>query len=366
MKIVSTSYTYTPEFSTPESWLQRISFYTGILDNLAHRYEVESIEQINYSGSKKQQNVQYHFLNTRSSYPYFPWKLHRFIKKLQPNVVLVNGLIFPLQILQLRWMLGKNTRILVLHRGEKPFAGIKRILQIWADKSINAYLFTSAELGKEWISNGNIRSSRKIHEVIQASSVFIKNDKELARQQLKLEAGPVYLWVGRLDANKDPLTVVGAFLQFYNIYPSAKLYMIYQTEELLEEVNEIIGRYQVNEKAISFVGKVPHKQLETWFNAADFIVSGSHHEGSGIAICEAMSCGCIPIVTNIYSFSKMTGPGRCGFLYEPGNGEELLNLLKHSVQLDLDTESKKVLKQFNEELSFKAIANKISKLVALT
>src|SRR5436190_7312463 len=172
MKIVSTSYTNTPGFSDPRAWLKRINFYTGILEELAKHYEVESIEQINYSGKLEQRGVQYHFPDLRGSKFYFPWQLHNFIKGLNPDIVFVNGLIFPLQIIQLRLKLGRRVKIIVLHRGEKPFGGIKGFLQKLADKMINAYLFTSAEFGKEWKRPGNISDQKKIYEVIQASSVF--------------------------------------------------------------------------------------------------------------------------------------------------------------------------------------------------
>ena len=116
-------------------------------------------------------------------------------------------------------------------------------------------------------------------------------------------------------------------------------------------------------KSDQLVGKVPHHQLQSWYNSAIFIISGSHYEGSGIAVCEAMSCGCIPVVTNIMSFRKMTGPGKCGFIYEPGNEQELLEVLLQTRELDIEKERTKVLAQFKAELSFEAIAGKIDRVI---
>src|SRR6187549_3768682 len=103
MKIVSTSYINTASFSDPGQWLERIDFYTGILEELAKQNEVDSIEQINYNGELDRKGVKYHFLDFKKPRLYFPRRLHGFIKKLKPDVVLVNGFIFPLQIMQLRW-----------------------------------------------------------------------------------------------------------------------------------------------------------------------------------------------------------------------------------------------------------------------
>ncbi len=369
MKIVSTSYTNTPEFNDPAAWLERISFYTGILEELAKQYEVESIEQINYSGELKRNGVLYHFLNYKKRKLHFPWSLHRHIKKIKPDVVFVNGFIFPLQIIQLRMKLGKSVKIIVLHRGEKPYRGLRGYFQKLADKMVNGYFFTSAAFGKEWTQFGNISEQKKIYEVIQASSVFYPQDKISARSALQIDGSPIFLWVGRLDKNKDPLTVVKAFLQFVAFQPMAKLYVIYQTETLLNEVKDLIRSVPKAEEAIKLIGKIPHRQLQNWYNAADFVISGSHHEGSGIAVSEAMSCGCIPVLTDIISFRKMTGQGpqdsvsKCGLLYEPGNGEELLRILLQTTELDIEKEKSKTLQQFNTELSFGAIAKKINNII---
>jgi len=360
MRIVSTSYSKTEEFNDPQAWLKRINFYTGILDGLARNNEVFSIERINYEGAYQQNAVQYHFIKLQKKVVHFPWRMHRLIKKLRPDVVLVNGLIFPLQIIQLRLFLGKKTKIIVFHRAEKPFTGIKRNLQQLADGCINAYLFTSFAFKKAWEKNIDIA---KIHEVIQASSAFEATNKSEARKQTGITGYPVFLFVGRLDANKDPLTVVSAFCDFLKQQPHARLYLIYQEEHLLQEVIDLIGSNEAGE-SIFLVGKVPHYQMQYWYNSAEFIISGSHYEGSGVSVSEAMSCGCIPIVTDIPSFQSMTGSGKCALFFEPGNEQELLAALSKAGKMDINTVKAKVLEQFRRELSFEAIANKINSIVS--
>jgi glycosyltransferase involved in cell wall biosynthesis len=360
VKIVSTSYSKTTEFSDPQKWLERVSFYTGILEELAKAHEVTSIERINYYGGVDQNGVHYFFFRQKKKVTRFPFRMHRFIKQLNPDVVFVNGFIFPLQIIQLRLKLGKAVKIIVVHRAEKPFKGVKRYLQKLANKCVDAYLFTSSGFGNEWKRNITVQ---KIHEVIQASSVFHSMDRTEAKKVTYVKGSPVFLWAGRLDANKDPVTVVKSFIKFLSVKPTAKLYMIYQSEELLQKVRILIQADSNTKNGIILVGKIRHQQMQSWYCSADFIISGSHYEGSGIAVCEAMSCGCIPIVTNIISFRKMTGPGKCGLLYEPGNEEELLNVLLKTKELDIEKEKGKVLQQFKEELSFEAIGQKIEQVI---
>lgn len=361
MKIVSTSYVNTNSYDDPNKWLDRISFYTGLLEELAKQHHIDSIEQINYSGKLIRNGVTYHFLDFKKQKLYFPIRLHRYIKNLTPDVVFVNGFVFPLQIIQLRKAVGKNVKVIVLHRAEKPFTGLKYYLQKIADRSVDAYLFVSDEFGQEWIKKGIVENKEKIHEVIQSSSSFFPKSKEVSKKILDLSGDPVFLWVGRLDKNKDPITVVKAFANFLSFQPSAKLYMIYQDDKLATEVRKLINAD--NKDAIILVGKIEHQQLQLWYNAADYFISGSHYEGSGIAVCEAMSCECIPILTNIISFRRMTGPNKCGFLYEAGNADELLTILSKTKEINIEIERKKTLEQFKQELSFEAIAKKITKVI---
>ena len=139
--------------------------------------------------------------------------------------------------------------------------------------------------------------------------------------------------------------------------------MIYQDDQLLPEVKALINANDKTKNAVILVGKVEHRQLQTWYNAADFFISGSHYEGSGIAACEAMSCGCIPVLTNIISFRRMTGPGKCGLLYDAGNAEQLFSVLLNTNEINGKIEMEKTLKQFNDELSFEAIAKKITRVI---
>jgi hypothetical protein len=59
----------------------------------------------------------------------------------------------------------------------------------------------------------------------------------------------------------------------------------------------------------------------------------------------------------------MTGKGKCGMLYEPGNDKSLLEVLLRTKEMDIENERVKVLQQFKEELSFKAIAKKIELVI---
>ncbi|MBV9986079.1 MAG: glycosyltransferase family 4 protein, partial [Chitinophagaceae bacterium] len=320
MKFVFTGYVRSSGFARPEDWLKRLAAYFGVLEALAGRHEVISIEQIGYTGSMEQKGVQYRFMEFGTGrILFFPFRLHRFIKHQKPDIVLVHGIEFPLQVLQLRWKLGKTVKILVQSHSNRIPGGYKALLQRLADKHIDAYLFTSHTTGNAWADRQLIRDRRKIRELMVGSSVFIPADRKSARDRLGIPQDiSLFLWAGRLDKNKDPMTVIKAFLRFVAQEQRAKLYFIYQTNDLKAELEKYLRQHDAT-AAVTLVGKVEHEAMADWFSSADYFISGSAKEVFGAAVVEAMSCGCIPILSDIPSFRRIVADGDCGFLFRQGS-----------------------------------------------
>jgi len=356
MKIAFVTYNQTIAFNDPYDWLQRIEAYTGVLESLVAYHTIISIEQINYKGIFTHNGVQYIFFKSQKRTSFI--NINRYLKKLSPDFVIIHGLSYPLQVLHLKKLVHNRTKIVVQHHAEKPFTKFL-LFQKLADKFIDAYLFTSSELAQDWLDKIIISSKEKIWDIMEASSIFKPIDRSVAIQRTGTPGENVYLFVGRLDENKDPRTLVKAFIQFLEYNSSAHLYLIYHETDLLHELkNCVVANNRSNQ--IHFIGKVPHAEMLYWFNSADFIISTSHYEGSGIAVCEAMSCGCIPILTKIPSFKKMTNNSDCGLLFEKGNVPDLLNVLLQTQSMNVEEERRKVLEQFEKNLSFNAIANQLN------
>ena len=104
------------------------------------------------------------------------------------------------------------------------------------------------------------------------------------------------------------------------------------------------------------------KDLEFFYNDAHYFILGSHREGSGYALCEAMACGCVPIVTKISSFEKMTDNGDCFYLFDPGNAQQLKGILLNLKNDEWQMKHLKVLKKFEKDLSPEAIGNGIREI----
>ena len=359
IKLIDCCFDFLPAFDKPGQVPERYRESYGYTDFIRKWMDAAVVGHINYEGEKMIGDIPYVFFKGRRGFFHIPFKTLRYIKKQQPEVVLTQGLIFPLQVIALHLTLGKRCRIITQHHGEKPFPGIKRIFQQWADRCTNAYLFTASENAHPWIARRIICDKNKCHEVLEASTYFKPMEKEMSRQRLGMPGTDNFLWVGRLHANKDPLTVLHGFEKYLTQNAAAKLYMIYQGEDLIREVNAFISRSHLLREAVFLKGEVPHEALPCWYSAADFYISGSHEEGSGYALLEAMACGCIPVVTDIPSFRKITGEGKYGLLYPPGNAGALCMLLCSLEDVDKDKLSLAVRNYFSEALSFESIARQV-------
>ena len=302
------------------------------------------------------ENIKYIFFKKRNRMFSIPIKTLKYLRKQEYKIILVQGFIFPFQLILLKIFLPKKAKIIVQHHGELPFSGIKSILQKISLQKIDACIFTSIENSHIWKEKKLISASCPCFEVLEASTDFKwLNKKDALKKELGMADQFNYLWVGRLNINKDPITVIRAFSKYHKLNPVARLYMIYQDNSLLTQITEFVSTQNLS-SVIQLIGSVPHYELEKWLNAADFYISGSHKEGSGYALIEAMACGCIPIVTDIPSFRKITENGSFGFLYEPGNENHLLLKLKQASVIDRISFSNEIVEHFNSKLSYASIA----------
>ena len=76
-----------------------------------------------------------------------------------------------------------------------------------------------------------------------------------------MRGSPAVLWVGRLNANKDPLTVLDGFERSLAWLPDAALTMIYSTDELLGQVRLRVAGAPALRARVHLVGAVPRERI---------------------------------------------------------------------------------------------------------
>jgi glycosyltransferase involved in cell wall biosynthesis len=165
------------------------------------------------------------------------------------------------------------------------------------------------------------------------------------------------LCVGRLNANKDPLTVLQGFARFAETHPQATLTFVYGASDLEGALRDAVRRTS-SASRVTLAGAVPHGTLEAVYAAADIFVLGSRREGSGYAALEAMACGVVPVLTDIPSFRWLTDDGRIGALWDVGDPVSLGDALARVASSDLQAHRRAAKARFDEHFSWSAIGRR--------
>ena len=338
--------------------LKKHSHSLGYLQHLPENYDPIAVQRADFNDTFCDRNVRFVVVKGASVLP-APVSLTACLESLKPDVLLLHSFNHAWQLLWLRRSLPAKTKILVQNHAELPF---RHPLKLWvqrrAARHVSGFLFVSKDQAEPWIQRRIVQPHHKVYEVMEGSTTFGLKDRAQCRRDLNLPGGSIFLWVGRLDSNKDPLTILRAFHLLKRLGHAFTLYMVFNANPLEAEATRFIRENDLGAQ-VKLIGAVEHGDLEDWYNAADYFILGSHHEGSGFALGEALACGCVPMVTSIPSFRTMTNNGSLGWLFEPGDAGQLLDILVRAVGMNTELRRPEVRSFFEKELSHEAIARKI-------
>lgn len=231
---------------------------------------------------------------------------------------------------------------------------IRKLVYKFSLKKVEGVLFAAEGLEKEWVRQ-SIIPSNKCFIVMENSSDFRIADRGISREKTQMTGTPVFLWVGNLNQNKDPFTVIKAFSKIVNHFPEAKLYMIFRFDDLKIEVEELIKTCSLQNQIV-LLGSKKREELHYYYNSSDYMLAASYKEGSGYSVIEAMSCGVVPILSDIPSFRRLTGNGTVGKIFETGNAESLYGAVLEITEKPVVEQREKTLQYFQNYNSFQALA----------
>ena len=366
MRIVQANAVFDPTAKTPAELLAMYHTLTEWSVAVAEAgATVSVVQRFRSAGRIEQDGIPYEFvsdadrpwLSTKAA----PAEFIRAIAQQSPDVVHVNGLIFPALVAGIRAAVGPRTAIVVQHHGgDFPIRG-SGIIGMFQRRdwrrglsAADALSFTAREQVQPWQSAGVIGNQRVL-EIIEAGTTIRRVARERARAALAVSGSPVILWVGRLTTNKDPLAVLDGLERALPQMPGSQVLMVFGDDTLLESVEQRVRDSEVLRAAVTLHGRIAHDEMPNFYSAADIFVSGSDSEGSGYALIEAMSSGVVPVVTDIPSFRSVAGD--CGQRWAAGDASALANALLTAAK-DLETARGAVAERFDRVLSWGAIAKR--------
>ena len=285
---------------------------------------------------------------------YAPWRLTRAVKALRPDVIHVNGLGFPFHT---RALCALGPPVLVQDHADPPESRM-RGLRRWGLAKIAGVAFTASEQAAPFLENGSLRPGTPVFSILESSTHFRDGEREEARVATGLYGHPAILWVGHLNANKDPITILEAFARASPGLPDAHLWYCYQHAPLLEHLRAKLAADPELSARVHLLGAVPHKQVELLCRAADFFVLGSGRESCGYALLEALACGATPIVSDIPAFRALTADGAIGALCKTGDVDAFAHAMGTLSGHPPEALRAKAVLHFKSELSFPALGRK--------
>jgi glycosyltransferase involved in cell wall biosynthesis len=240
------------------------------------------------------------------------------IASLAPDVFHVHGFGFPEDVLTLA-RLAPRTPILLQHHADQVPRFWRR--SAWRDgmRAAAGLAFTGAEQVKPFTQAGAVDARTRIFDIPESTSRFTPGEQAEARRESGLSGNPCLLWVGHLNANKDPLAVLDGVSAASAQLPGLKLWCCFGTAPLMSAVQSRIAGDPALRDRVTLMGAVPHATVETLMRAADVFVLGSHVEGSGYSVIEALACGLPAVVTDIPSFRALLAGSGAGELWAPGD-----------------------------------------------
>ena len=351
------------EVRSPEALIDRYRSTNGVWEAVARDgVEVTVFQRFGSAATIDHRGVRYQFVadRHRTILPawMYPRALHHAAIAAECDVYHINSY-FPLQSAILRRQIRASAAIVHQDHAALPRTGLRRLWDRALLRHADGFVFVSGLQGAPWAEAGVIRSPDLVHEAMEGSTGFTP-ERTGKQTPGGMEGDPTVLWVGRLNHNKDPLVALAGFREALRDNPRARLYIIAHETDLADAVRAQIEADSLQD-AVQMPGAFPHEAMEDWYRAADYFLLGSHKEGSGFALAEAMACGVVPVVTDIPSFRKMTGDGRAGYLWEPGNAASCAAALRRAFAQPRDEGSRAARAQFEAHLSFDAIARDLLK-----
>ena len=204
----------------------------------------------------------------------------------------------------------------------------------WMNRSLKAvdHHFPVSHYTKSLLGSRSIAESlTTVHPNGTSPDDFFPKDCSGFKKELGLEGKIVVLTVARILKSKG----------FENVFHAVKTlqsrgrnvhYLIVGDGPDRMEMAQIATNMNI-EKHVTFVGKVPHEQLNPYYNISDlFVLTPSTFEAFGIVYLEAGACKKPVIGSKAYGITDAVLDGETGLLVQPNNKEELTDAFERLIQ----------------------------------
>jgi len=200
----------------------------------------------------------------------------------------------------------------------------------WITHSIDKIIVSSEH---EKISLRNLYQVQKERvEVIPPGvklDMFCPSNKLISRAQLGLKDDHIMLFVGRMEPIKG-LELILYTMANLNEGTKTRLLVIGGNDSQDQEIERLKRLSQILNinKQVSFIGRVDHHLLPTYYQAADVTVIPSYYESFGLVALESMACGTPVIASRVGGLPGIVKNNQTGYLVQSHCPDAFANRLE--------------------------------------
>jgi glycosyltransferase involved in cell wall biosynthesis len=311
--------------------------------------EVVVVQTAHADESVEHDGITYSFVDDTRR---MPTRLIARVQSARPDVLHVHGFHHAASV----WHLARalpGVPLMIQDHGSLPPIGWRRGAYRWALRAVAGAAFTDRDQALPWKSAGILGDAVPVFEILEGSTSFMPGDQAEARRATGMSGDPCVLWTGRLNANKDPLTMLAAFEHAARVLPGARLWCCFGDSSMLEAVQQRVTSSEVLRERVMLLGARPHGEMEQRYRSADIFVQTSHREGSGYSLIESLACGTTPVVTDIPAARKIVGD--VGALTPVGDAPAMGRAIVRCAQRDRAELRRSARARFDAALTFDAI-----------
>ena len=255
-------------------------------------------------------------------------------RSFRPDVLNITGWFDPAQVLLALYAKTKGAKVVISVESsefDKRRANLKEHIKRLILRQSDAF-FCFGKNSVKYLDSLGV-PSRKIAvsnaAVVDNQRIFQTYISEKERIPAQNSNGLIFIYVGRLAAEKNLLTLLSAFRKCAAI-PENRAWELHLVGEgpMREELEGYASSNQL--KGVRFIGGIPWHEVPAYLARADVLVLPSLSEPWGLVVNEAMVCG-MPVVvsSNCGCAEDLVRPGQNGFVFDPNSETALAEAMSH-------------------------------------
>ena len=362
MQVAQVSFFVDPRQRPPEQLLHDWHSLVDVAEAVADAgVRVSVIQACRHEATLTRRSIRFHFIAPPAEQPLTRSPaLSTLLSSLTPDVFHVHGLNFAREVAGLR-QLAPRTPILLQDHADRPPRFWRRGRFKLGLQQADGISFCAREQAEVFARAGLLGRDTRLFEIPESTSRFTPGSREAARAAMGVSGDPALLWVGHLDTNKDPQTVLAGVSLAARELPGLTLTCCYGNAPLLDAVRAQIAADPQLRERVRLLGRVAHEHVQELMRAADLLVLGSHREGCNFSVLEALATGLLPVVTDIPSMRVLTAQGRAGALWQRGDPASLAAALLRAAHRDPDERRQAARVHFESQLSAAALGRNFAR-----